>query len=258
MSFTDPAQGVQPDQGQGAATGDAPYAEYLQRIPEEHRGLVEPVFKDWDGNVTKKFQEHSDFRKQWEPYQQAGINQFDPQTLQGLVQFAQMDREQFTDWLREQATEAGLLQQDPGIDPSMVDPGVEQALQQHLTPLQQQVQEQQQQLQQYMEQQQVAQAHQYIQSQLDELKAQDPNLNMDAVEKLTANYLDDPQNAVKRAFEDYQKLAASIEQGFLQRKTQGPGAPNMGGGLPAGAEQPKTLKDAESAMIEALTAQRQM
>jgi hypothetical protein len=258
VSFTDPTQAVQPQEGQGGAPGDAPYAEYLNRIPEEQRAVVEPVFKDWDGNVTKKFQEHSDFRKQWEPYQQAGINQFDPQTLQGLVQFAQMDRDQFTDWLREQATEAGLLQQDPGIDPSMVDPNVEQVLQQHLSPLQQQHQQLQQQFQQFTEQQQVAQAHQHIQSQLDELKAQDPNLNVDAVEKLTANYLDDPQNAVTRAFEDYQKLAASIEQGFLQRKTQAPNAPSMGGGLPAGAEQPKTLQAAESAMIEALTAQRQM
>lgn len=257
MSFTDPA--VQPDPGQGGDTGDAPYAEYLNRIPEEHRGLVEPVFKEWDGNVTKRFQQASEASKKWEPYEQAGINQYDPETLSGLVQFAQMDREQFTDWLREQATEAGLITPDPGLDPSTVDPGVEQVLQQHLSPITQQLQ----QFQQWQEQQQVAQAqqqaHQQIQHQLDQLKAEHGEFDVDTVEKLTANYINkDPRNAVQMAFQDYQKLVSSIEQGFVSKKSQQPNAPNMTGGIPSGVEPPKTFQGAEKAMIEALSAQNQM
>jgi uncharacterized protein YciW len=40
----------------------APYANYLAELPETVRSLVEPTFKKWDGDVTRRFQElHSEY-----------------------------------------------------------------------------------------------------------------------------------------------------------------------------------------------------
>lgn len=259
MSFTtDP--GVQPDTGQGAAS-EAPYAEYLNSIPEEHRAMVEPAFKKWDADTTKRFQEHSEFRKQWEPYAETGIHQLPPETVQGLAQLAQMDQGQFTDWLREQANAAGLIPQENSTEDlsTLVDPSVEQLVKQQLSPIEQQLQ----QFQQWQEQQQIeqarAQAHQQIQQQLEQLKAQHGEFDVGTVEKLTANYIDqDPRNAVQQAFKDYQSLVAQIEQGAFQRKLEQPQTPQTAPGLPEGVQAPKTLEEARKVMDDVLSQQQRM
>lgn len=37
-------------------TGAAPWASYLENLPETVRPLVEPAFREWDANTTKRFQ----------------------------------------------------------------------------------------------------------------------------------------------------------------------------------------------------------
>jgi len=66
----------------------APYAPYLERVPESVRGLVEPVFRDWDAGVTQRFQQlHSQFG--WaEPWQEIA-QQYDPDTVSQSLQVLQ-------------------------------------------------------------------------------------------------------------------------------------------------------------------------
>lgn len=62
-------------QGQNSDTaydGSGMYAEQLAQFPEEYREQAEQIFKEWDGNVTKKFQDY-------EPYKQ--FLGYDPQVL---------------------------------------------------------------------------------------------------------------------------------------------------------------------------------
>src|ERR1035437_4068795 len=73
---------VQPPEGQGDQSNSSPYAEYLVRLPEEVRGDVEPVFRDWDAQTTRKFQDAAEYRKQWEPLEQEYV---DP-TVESLVE----------------------------------------------------------------------------------------------------------------------------------------------------------------------------
>jgi hypothetical protein len=40
----------------------------LTTVPEHLRPVVEPLLKKVEANVTQRFQEHADFRKQWEPF----------------------------------------------------------------------------------------------------------------------------------------------------------------------------------------------
>ena len=54
---------------------------FLNGMPEEHRTLLTPYVKKWDGTVTKKFQDYSNRLK---PYEQLGK----PEELQKYVAFA--------------------------------------------------------------------------------------------------------------------------------------------------------------------------
>jgi hypothetical protein len=82
------------DPGTGTGTVEpeepkAPWADYLSDLPESVRPLVEPKFKEWDANVTKKFQEvHSTYEplKVYESLAQQGHN---PQFLAEAIQFVE-------------------------------------------------------------------------------------------------------------------------------------------------------------------------
>lgn len=83
-----PAQGQQTPQAQPPAQpaqdGSGLVSPFLERVDPADRAIVEKYVKDWDGGVTRKFQE---LHGQLEPYQQLGA---DPQTLEQAVQLMQM------------------------------------------------------------------------------------------------------------------------------------------------------------------------
>lgn len=62
------------DEGQGS--NDYSLAgDFLGRVPEEHRSVIEPYVKQWDAGVTRRFQE---LHQQYRPYADLGA---DPDTL---------------------------------------------------------------------------------------------------------------------------------------------------------------------------------
>jgi hypothetical protein len=257
---------VQPDAGQGAGgTTDAPYAEYLNRIPEQLRGDVEPVFKDWDANVTRRFQEHSEFRKSWEPYQDTGISQYTPEEVQWLAQFRPLldDPQATQQWFNTYAEQNGLTPQeaqqqveDSGLedyqDPTAA--ALRQELQQSLSPITQELNE----FKQWREQQQTATREQealaQINSQLAEIEKKHPDeFNKDMVERFVSQYIQtDPQNAVRRAFADWQQIRNSIQKETLQSKVSQPATPESGGYYDGTAAPLKTMADAKAVALEML------
>lgn len=100
----------------------------LSGIPEADRGVVAKYLKDWDGNVTKKFQE---IHTQYEPYKELG----DPEALQEAMYYRSMlqnDPNSFVQMLQEAIEEAnmndpdyvpepenGPVGGDSGIDPEI-------------------------------------------------------------------------------------------------------------------------------------------
>jgi hypothetical protein len=103
---TDPGAGAGEAGSEGAAGNDQ--ADSLDglydlgSVPEELRRLRQDVAKQIQGNVTRRFQEHADFRKTWEPFSQVeGLTDLPPEELQELVQFREIasDPAQFDDWL---------------------------------------------------------------------------------------------------------------------------------------------------------------
>ena len=263
---TDQTDVVQPEEGQGGGgnEGSAPYADYLERIPEELRGDVEPVFRDWDRNVTQRFQEAAQYRSQWEPYEQLRDHLGAPEDVQALLQFRDMvatNPAAAQEWWNQYAEANGLNQQfeqqapteDLYVDP---DQRVEQVLDQRLQPLQQQLQEFQSWQQQQEYGSRLNEAHQLIDSQLGALKQEHPDMfdlkdgeGNSIAELAIARYANeyaetDPENAIPRAFKDYQNWVGTIQRSALQAKASQP-SPAVSGGVADGTpEEPKTLADA--------------
>lgn len=269
MSVTDPsADPVQPEPGQGEEGSGSPYDSYLSRIPEQVRGEVEPVFKDWDANVSRKFQEAADFRKEWEPYQELGVQQVPPDEMQWHLTFRdalQNNPQAVVDWAREFAQERGISleqavqeaqQQDTGLDEfGSFD---QQALQTHLAPLQQQME----QITAYIEQQQqqaaLSQAQQQVEKQLDELKAQHPNEYVrEEVELFLDRHRDKGLQAVQAAFADAQKWKAQLQKQFVESKANVPPGAEHGGGADGSVEPAKTLPEARAQAMARFEQMRQ-
>lgn len=259
---------VQPDEGQGGESRDThPWDEYLNRIPEEVRGDVEPVFRDWDANTTRKFQEHAEYRKQWEPLEAIGVNQRDPETLEWAMQFvdALEDPSAIQRWFSEYAEQNGLTPaQQQEMEQEYVDPTVEslveQRLAQQLGPVAQQMQELADWRSAQEQQRAEAEASAQIEAQLEDLKDKHPNeFDRDLVEMFVANHMDDPSNAVQLAFADAQRVFNQIQRDTLEGKLkQPPGAES--GGQASGAPDPppkgEALKWAAEQAMEQLRGNR--
>lgn len=269
MSYTDPdAPSAQPDGQGGQGDGNPPYAEYLSRVPEEARAEVEQAFRQWDADVTRRFQESAEFRRQWEPYQELGVNQLSPEDVEWALQFRQAaveNPESVQDWYQTYAQAHGLVQSEPAAPAPPADDGggyldydpdanLQQSLTAALAPMQAQLEA----MNQWREAQEAAAAEaaaqEYIQGQLAELKERHGDeFNEAIVEKFIPQYIHtDPRNAVTRAFADSQELRAQIERDTLQSKVGQPRTPESGGVADVNPSEIKTLQQARQIALQQL------
>lgn len=67
----------------------APYADYLDKLPEAYRPAVEPVFKEWESNWTRQSQQYTDRLNNYKQYDPILQQVPDAEVLQAAVQMAQ-------------------------------------------------------------------------------------------------------------------------------------------------------------------------
>ena len=83
---------TQPDTTQGQQSTDTgtgnepPYAKELATLPEDVRPLVEPIFKNWDAQVTKRFQESQSPLEPWKEI----VESYEPGVVGEALQLAQL------------------------------------------------------------------------------------------------------------------------------------------------------------------------
>jgi 3-methyladenine DNA glycosylase Tag len=253
---------VQPEVDAGSEVVDAGQGQEssglydLSSIPEQFRSSVEPAFKQWEANVTKKFQEHSDYRKQWEPFEQLGVNNVDPQQMEALLAFNELatDPDQFDEWLRATAQERGLFEQQSLQDDDLFaepaqqqfDPQqIQQMIAEQVGPLYEQAQAQQ-------EQVAIQSAAEEIQGQLDALHEKHGDFPDEFICQLAMAY--DTPDGIDRAFADYQNVIAQTERGVVENKLSEPSVPERGGQADTNAPQTNTWEDARAAAIARLRA----
>lgn len=258
----EPADVVQPEQGQGDGGSGGPWSDLLDRVPEDARGDFESRFKEWDGNYTRHQQEAAEYRKSWEPYEQLGVNQYSPDQVSYLLQLGQAleNPQQMQEWWNQYAQQNGLtqaeteqLQEQVGYE----DP-TQQLLKEQLGPITQQLD----QIRQWQEQQEFAvrerEATEFIEGQLRELEEKHPQeFRRDLIEAFVGQYIDnDPRNAVTRAFEDARRFTADIEKQALQSKVNAPAGAESGGAPDTVPKEIKTLAEANKYALEQMRAAR--
>lgn len=240
-------------QGQGAAPSGL-YS--LDTIPENIRPQVEPIFKEWEGNVTREFQKRAEAVQAWEPYDQLGLREYAPDDIGKLIEFAQLvsDDDAFKTWVQEQATGLGLLeaQAAAGAEEPGADAAAQGAGQEMLTAeaVQQQIQQALEADRQAREQSQ-AQADQLeqvassIRSTLDGLKEAHPDLDEDLVLAIAGTVdHDDPVECVKQGFARLQGALGQAEKAAFKSALDAPETPETGGRADATAEKPTSFLDA--------------
>ena len=229
---------VQPQEGQGAGGTDSGLYD-LDSVSPEVRELLEPHLKAVEGNVTKKFQDAAEYRKSWEPYEQMGLNQMDPETVGELLGFYQLaqDPQQFDQWLQATAQERGLFGEGQGdlqgldvddMSTDSIQELVAKEIAAKVDPIQEQLQAQQQ-------ERQVQEANESISQQLEQIKAENPDLPddaQDAIVRLAYSYSDEDQDPIQKGFEVYKSLIGQGEKSLFEQKSgqpqtpEGPGAPD--------------------------------
>lgn len=266
------ADDVQPEvEGQGGESteGGSPYSEYLERIPEDARGAAEEAFKAWDAKTTQRFQEASEHRKSWEPYEQVGVNQYDPAAVQWALQFfeaQQSNPQAVQQWFQAYAQEHGLAaaqeaaaQLEQQDEYGYADPQqqLEQLLAQRLSPYEQQLQQLQQHIAQQDYQQAQVQAEAFVEGQLKELEEKHGDeFDRKLVELFVTNHLDRPEQAVQLAFEQSKQFRNQIEKQVLQSKVNAPGPAESGGIADTNPEKITTFKQAAEIALATMRNQK--
>ena len=244
---------------QSGDQGASPYQEYLDRIPESLRADVEPVFKEWDANVTQRFQKNAEDLKQWEAYQQ--FQGVDPEALKWgreMYDAVTTDPASVKQWYEQYAEQNGLVETPAEVEETIdfdafnPDPAQFEALvYKRLGPLAQQMQQLTEAWQQQQAEAAEGVAREFMQRQLDEIKASDPNLyNEQAIEGFAARYIEsDPENAIPRAFEDWKAVHSQIQTDALQNKVNN-AIPAETGGAVDGAPEPVKWADTKALALE--------
>lgn len=238
---------VQPaDAGQGSAEATDSGLYDLDSVAPEMRDALEPHLKAIEANATKKFQEAADYRKGWAPYEELGIKDVPPETLQGLLGFLQVanDPEQFAEWWKAAGEEQGLFDQVQSqtddfdfedvdeLSTDKIKELISEAVSENISPLQEKLQAQEQERQQ-------AEANAEITQQLEQIRADNPNLPEgaeDAIVRLAFSYADEDPNPIEKGFADYQSLIGQGEKSLFEKKAGQP-APPEGPGAASTADE---------------------
>ena len=241
---TDPVQSDVDQGGQG--NGGSPYDDYLARVPEEYRSDIEPIFKEWDSNTTRKFQEAAEARRAFEPYEPYVKDREPDQVALGL-QFvdALQDPKAIKEWYDQYAQQNGLTAQtteEEYVDPT-VQALVDRQLAAQLGPVASQVAEFQAWREHQEQQAAVAAQRDEIESQLASLKSQHPDeFDRGLVDKLLPQYIEsDPHNAVQKAFEDSRAIVAQVQKQWTDSKASQPPGAVSGGTANGTAERPEGM-----------------
>lgn len=243
--------------GQGEPT-QAMYAQYLATVPEALRSQVEPAFKQWDADVTRKFQTHAEQAKTWEPYAELGIQDIAPEDMGHLKTFYEIaaDPDAFKEWVKsayESLHGEGSNEEVPGQPVTADEP-------EYLTAdkAKELFQQQQAEAHQQAEQQRVTdEITAEMRETFDALKAKDPDLDEDLIAYLAnRDHADSPtvKESIEAAHAGWTKRLGAIESDALDKKLTQPGAA-ITAGAPHSAPTPaKSIGDAGERLKERLRA----
>jgi hypothetical protein len=232
----------------------------LDDVPAEYRQYVDPIIKEVSTNANKKVEDVNSKLKGWEPYQELGVNEVDPQLMSDLLQFAEIasDEDAFREWWEAVGGEYGFLgeapenedededydeDEDEEVSPEELQQALDSLIEQRMQPFYEAADEQEQ-------ERLLSEADQQIGQQLDALREKHGDFDEAAVCKLALAY--DEDDAVERAFEDYMAIRTSAENGLLEDKSGQPPRPEGSGPANTTPQKITTFAEAKEAAKEKL------
>jgi uncharacterized protein (DUF433 family) len=219
------------------------HKDFLDNLPEDvDRDVAEQLVPHWDKYVQEKFMTNAEEQKKWEPYSalQVGDNTVDlrtvkPEELAELLTYMNMSEEELTEALGGTTTKPSPEEEE------YVDP-----LEAEVKELRAWREEQTQKEQERITQEQAAQSAAWVNSEIDKIKKDYPDLTDDHVNyicALAARYPVD-EEMVQKGFADFQKLVGETEKNFFEKKEAQPKPAVQGG---TSNTEPGNIKDFEVA-----------
>lgn len=124
--MTDAAQGSEVQN----TDGNPFYAELLKDLPDEHRGIVEPILSKFDANTTRRFQ---DLHEEYRPFKETGWGTDELEQARELYRLAEEEPETLYKALKE-AFDTSTQEQTPtgGAGETQELPGLPAEIQQYI------------------------------------------------------------------------------------------------------------------------------
>jgi hypothetical protein len=250
---------VQPDQGQGAdlsqsqvqpegqGQGDSTTGLYdLSSVPEQYRSEVERIAKDIDRNAQAKFREAADYRKQWQPFEELGLTDQNPESIRQMIELSQLlgDESTAQDAVLALAKHVGL--EVDGLDPEPeAEPDPTADLRSQVEQLAAAESERQQAAAQQAEMDR-------LQGEWDEIVQEHGPFTDDQQELIIelASRFDSEAEPLKAAHKLFNQIAGHAEQGLVRSKSGEPAAAEPAGRASTAVAPPETFDEAKRLMIE--------
>lgn len=235
----DEAQPAAPQEGQGPQDdAQALYADVLEGLPEEHHGTLTERLKAREADLNKA---HQSKMEGWQPYEEMGINQVDPEALSGLMNLGQaleaagngdpQALQDLQEWWGNIGQSLGFSDQGQGeeegqasdlldLKPEQLQEMVGEQVAEKINPLLEQMQQQQQ-------QKLLADAEQEVADSLSTLRKENPNITDEDESRILAfayMFGGDAEDPITQGFEEFKKVAARGESELFGQKLNQPNA----------------------------------
>ena len=254
------------DGGQGESNNDGSGLYDLDTVDPAYRDDVERIAKEMEGNATRKFQEHSDYRDRWSPYEELGLDQVPIEDVSNLLAFAEIanDEEAFKQWWNNVGEEYGFLSDDSSLviedgsssfdDDEVSDEEIaqnlsevfESMLEERLAPFEAEARDRQ-------EAQMIQEVEDSITQSFEKLHEDHGDFDDDIVTRFALAYPGD-EDAIDKGFADYQRLIGDTQRDTVSSKARSNKTVNIPGSPNTQASAPTSFEEAGAALRERLNA----
>jgi hypothetical protein len=242
----------------------------LEEVPQEYRQYIDPILSEINKNAGNKINEYSEKLSGWEPYEELGVNQLEPETvgqLMGILEMmgkAEEDPSELEGWYNELGEHFGFAEKgnagtgeeeeeydgSEGMSPDDLKNLIAQTVQEQITPFQQ-TQEQ------FAEKEGLEQAEGVLNTELSEVAKEFgvQELSPEAEEAICTFALKHEgqgQGAVIKGAEEYKQMIEAAEGNIFDAVAAQPEVPEGPGTPNTNAEPIRTFKDAKAAVEAAL------
>jgi hypothetical protein len=268
----DEGEGASGASEEGSSALDEGLFPGIDKVPAEYRQHIDPILKEVEKNANSRIGELSEKTKAWEPYEQLGVNQIEPEVMEGmlglleLMSNAEDDPSGFQEWWKAVGDQYGFAgegegegegdefleeAEENGLSAEDIAEVVKEQVQGLINPF---LEEQQSQKQEQL----LQQADQTIDEQISALKKEHGDFD-EKVEAAICKFAlaHEGPDAIEKGFEDYKNVVEEAQGQLFTKKTQQPGKPEGPGTPNTTPDKITDFKSANAAARARLEAQNQ-